>query len=607
MKTLFTFLAFIILHVSLHAQCHYASNLQTDAIRSRALVAFPLSDSTVSVSWRMLTTDKKDKSFFVYRNNHLITPQPLTNGGCYFVDHYKANKYTTYILKDIQGNMLGSFNMKPYAPQGYLSIPLSAPTPGVSPDGRSYTYSANDASIGDLDGDGQYEIILKWEPSNAHDNSHYGYTGPTYLDALKLDGTRLWRINLGTNIRSGAHYTQFMVYDFDNDGKAELMCKTADGTIDGTGGVIGDANKNRLCYQDGRPADRPLSGPEFLTVFEGTTGKALKTVDYVPARGNIKDWGDAYGNRCDRFLAGVGYFDGKHPSALFCRGYYTRTVLAAWDWDGNELTSRWVFDTNMPGYEDYMGQGNHNLRIADVDGDGKDEVVYGAMTIDDNGKPLYNTHFGHGDALHLVPEPYTNRLFVWDCHENHVDGVELHDAATGKVVFQNKSKMDVGRCLAANIDPLNPGFELWSSADRNIYATDGRKVGRFDRRNWSINFSIYWDGDSLQELLDHEMVYKYDWNRKQLFTLFYFEGCTFNNWSKSNPCLSADFLGDWREEVVTRTKDNTELRIYLTPYPTEIRNPGLMLDIPYRLSVATQNVAYNQPSELSYYFPYKWK
>ena len=167
--------------------------------------------------------------------------------------------------------------------------------------------------------------------------------------------------------------------------------------------------------------------------------------------------------------------------------------------------------------------------------------------------------------------------------------------------------MDVGRCLAANIDPLNPGFELWSSADRNIYATDGRKVGRFDRRNWSINFSIYWDGDSLQELLDHETVYKYDWNRKQLFTLTYFEGCAFNNWSKSNPCLSADFLGDWREEVVIRTKDNTELRIYLTPYPTEIRNPGLMLDIPYRLSVATQNVAYNQPSELGYYFPYEWK
>lgn len=452
-----------------------------------------------------------------------------------------------------------------------------------------------------MDGDGQYEIFLKWSPTNAHDNSHAGFTGHTFIDCYRLEGPRLWRIDLGRNIRSGAHYTQYMVYDFDGDGRAELMMKTADGTRDGQGDIIGDSTADYRT-REGRAIGRTLAGPEYLTVFDGLTGRALKTVDYIPERGNIADWGDTYGNRCDRFLAGVAYLDGRHASAVFCRGYYTRTVIAAWDWDGHELTSRWVFDTAAsPTLAPYAGQGNHNLRIADVDGDGKDEITYGSMAVDHDGKPLYSTEFGHGDAIHLVAEPKTGRLLIWDCHENKRDGVDYRDAATGKVVFRHPSTMDVGRCMAADIDPDNYGTELWSIADRNIYDEKGRPIAQFAGRRWSINFGIWWDGDLLRELLDHESVYKYNSKEHNLETIRHFDGTRFVNGTKSNPCLSADILGDWREEVLVRSADNSELRLYVSDVPTDHRINCLEEDIPYRLSVAAENVAYNQPPEPGFY------
>ena len=264
--------------------------------------------------------------------------------------------------------------------------------------GSSYTYEANDASVGDLDGDGRYEIVLKWEPTNAKDNSQSGYTGPVLIDAYELDGTLLWRINLGINIRAGAHYTQFQVYDYDGDGRAEVAMKTADGTRDGTGAVIGSANAD---YRNS--SGYVLSGPEYLTVFDGRTGRALDTVDYVPPRGNVSSWGDSYGNRVDRFLAGTAYLDGKRPSMIFSRGYYTRTVITAWDFRDGRLTRRWTFDTNSStntgrGYE---GQGFHSLSIADADGDGRDEIMFGAMAVDDDGRGMWTTGYGHGDALHV--------------------------------------------------------------------------------------------------------------------------------------------------------------------------------------------------------------
>ena len=603
---LYANLCLMLTGVTMLAQPAFQHERQQDRVReqlNRGVVAFPDGKGNVCVSWRMLGSDQPEAAFDIYRNGEKLNQEPLTKGGTFFTDSQPLDAEATYEVRLTNGGAVptGSYTVRKDAPAGYLTIPLNIPPGGKSPDGREYRYEANDASIGDVDGDGQYEVFLKWSPTNAHDNAHTGYTGNTLIDCYTLEGKQLWRIDLGQNIRSGAHYTQLMVYDFDGDGRAEMMCKTADGTTDGTGTVIGDGEKDWRCHEPNRRLGRIVEGPEYLTVFEGLTGKALQTVDYLPARGDIKSWGDDYANRCDRFLAGVGYFDRK-ASAVFCRGYYTRTVIAAWDWDGKQLTSRWVFDTNQKEWKSYAGQGNHNLRIADVDGDGYDEITYGSMAVDHDGRGLYNTGMGHGDAIHLMPfSPDNPALLVWDCHENKRDGVELRDARTGKVIFQIHDKNDVGRCMAADIDPRNPGVEMWSLISRLYYNTKGEPVGEFKGRRWSINSCIWWDGDLLRELLDHGSVMKFNWQESQLEVMKTFEGCRFNNWTKSNPCLSADIMGDWREEVLVRTADNSELRLYISDIPTAHRITCLEEDMPYRLSVATENVGYNQPPETGFY------
>ena len=587
----------------------------------------------VVVGWRTLTTDPVGEAYDVYRNGQKLNRKPLTKGGTFFVDEQPLDGEAIYEVKGGQKN--GRFVLAKESPDGYLPVKLQKPADGETPDGKTYSYSANDGSVGDVDGDGTYEIIVKWDPSNAHDNAHDGFTGPTLLDCYRLDGTLLWRIDLGINIRSGAHYTPYIIYDLDGDGKAELMVRTSDGTRDGKGHVIGDEKADYRhrpqpdaqnptpekewgkYNRQGRPmTGRILTGPEYITVFDGLTGEAMDTKPYVPERGNLMDWGDNYANRSDRMLAGVGYFDGKRASAIFCRGYYTRTVIAAWDWDGKELKNRWTFDTNTPEWASYAGQGNHNLRVADVDGDGKDEITYGAMAVDDDGRGLYNTGMGHGDAIHLMAfDPKSTKLQVWDCHENRKDGSELRDARTGEVIFQVKSKSDVGRCMAADIDPTNPGVEMWSSDSHGIRNMKGEVVFSaqdpddpqhqqhlmLNGRHLSVNFGIWWDGDLLRELFDHETVTKYDWENHAVVDMKKFDGIVFNNGSKSNPCLAADILGDWREEVIARTPDSSELRIFVSTIPTDYRINCLMEDIPYRLSTAAQNVGYNQPSEPGFY------
>ena len=486
---------------------------------------------------------------------------------------------------------------------------MNRPEDGTTPSGQSYFYAPNDASIGDVDGDGEYEIILKWDPSNAHDNSHDGYTGPVIFDCYKLDGKHLWRIDLGKNVRAGAHYTQFMVYDLDGDGRAEVVMKTGDGTMDGKGKMIGnpdvdyreagtfDKKRNRLVNQG-----RILKGKEYLTVFSGLTGEALHTIDYIPERGNLMDWGDDRANRSDRFLACVAYLDGIHPSVVMCRGYYTRTVLAAFDWDGKDLKQRWVFDSNNPGCEDYAGQGNHNLRVGDVDGDGCDEIIYGSCAIDHDGKGLYSTKMGHGDALHLTHfDPSRKGLQVWDCHENKRDGSTYRDAATGEVLFQIKSNTDVGRCMAADIDPTCPGVEMWSLASGGIRNVKGEVV-KERVRGLSCNMAVWWDGDLLRELLDKNIVSKYNWEKGICERIAVFEGALSNNGTKATPCLQGDIIGDWREEVLLRTADNTALRLYVSTIPTDYRFHTFLEDPVYRISIATQNVAYNQPTQPGFYF-----
>ena len=596
MKCISAFLSLCLIAAFVVAQPNYDfSKLKREHL-GRGVIAIRENPSTVAVSWRYLSSDPMDESFDVYRNGEKVNKHPIRNA-TFFQDIYKGTESVLYTVKAIQSKTESNYQLPSDAPAGYLNIPLNRPENGTTPAGQSYFYAPNDASIGDVDGDGEYEIILKWDPSNAHDNSHDGYTGEVYFDCYKLNGQHLWRINLGRNIRAGAHYTQFMVFDFDGDGKAEVVMKTADGTVDGTGKVIGDAQADYRNEQG-----RILTGPEYLTVFNGLTGEAMQTIDYVPVRGDLMGWGDSRGNRSDRFLACVAYLDGIHPSVVMCRGYYTRTVLAAFDWDGKELKQRWVFDSNNPGCKDYAGQGNHNLRVGDVDGDGCDEIIYGSCAIDHNGKGLYTTEMGHGDAIHLTHfDPSRKGLQVWDCHENKRDGSTYRDAATGEVLFQIKDNTDVGRCMAADIDPTQPGVEMWSVASGGIRNVKGEVVK--DRvRGLSCNMAVWWDGDLLRELLDRNMVSKYNWEKGVCERIAIFEGTLSNNGTKANPCLQGDIVGDWREEILMRTADNTALRLYVSTIPTDYRFHTFLEDPIYRISIATQNVAYNQPTQPGFYF-----
>lgn len=608
MKYITVFFSLFLMTASLVAQPNYDFTKLKREHLGRGVIAVRENPSTVALSWRYLSSDPMNESFDIYRNGEKINKHPVKDA-TFFQDTYAGTEPALYTVKAIKGKTESTYQLPANAPAGYLNIPLNRPEDGTTPSGQSYFYAPNDASIGDVDGDGEYEIILKWDPSNAHDNSHDGYTGPVIFDCYKLDGKHLWRIDLGKNVRAGAHYTQFMVYDLDGDGRAEVVMKTGDGTMDGKGKMIGnpdadyreagtfDKKRNRLVNQG-----RILKGKEYLTVFSGLTGEALHTIDYIPERGNLMDWGDDRANRSDRFLACVAYLDRIHPSVVMCRGYYTRTVLAAFDWDGKDLKQRWVFDSNNPGCEDYAGQGNHNLRVGDVDGDGCDEIIYGSCAIDHDGKGLYSTKMGHGDALHLTHfDPSRKGLQVWDCHENKRDGSTYRDAATGEVLFQIKSNTDVGRCIAADIDPTCPGVEMWSLASGGIRSVKGEVV-KERVRGLSCNMAVWWDGDLLRELLDKNIVSKYNWEKGICERIAVFEGALSNNGTKATPCLQGDIIGDWREEVLLRTADNTALRLYVSTIPTDYRFHTFLEDPVYRISIATQNVAYNQPTQPGFYF-----
>ena len=595
------------------SQPAYVPEIQKEQL-NRGLVCLRDGDSLI-ISWRLLENEEST-SFNIYQDDKLLNTKEIKHS-TFFKTSMPKNKAAIKVVA-IENNKEQKKKSASYTItnriKSYIPIPLKKPENGTTPDGKVYTYSANDASVGDVDGDGEYEIFLKWEPSNSHDNSHEGYTGNVLIDCYKLTGKHLWRIDLGKNIRAGAHYTQFLVYDFDGDGHAELITKTADGTIDGKGNVIGNPDANWVAdgeislYIQGKRNNksrhivgRILDGPEYLTVFEGATGKALKSVDYQPPRGNPSDWGASYGNRCDRFLAAVAYLDGKRPSAIMCRGYYTRSCLAAYNWDGKDLKLRWLFDSqNCPSYS---GQGNHNLRVADIDSDGCDEIVYGAMVVNNDGKGLYSTGMGHGDAIHMFPfYPDSTQMQIWSVFENKRDGSALRDARSGRTIFQVKSRNDVGRGMAADIDPTFYGAEMWSASQRGFYDVAGHH--HYPNQAIPQNSSVWWDGDLLRELLDRNAIMKWNWNTHSIVTIknFRVEGCSFNNGSKQNPCLSADIIGDWREEVIVRNNESTELRIYSTTIPTKHRFTTFMLDIPYRIGVAAENVGYNQPPELGFYF-----
>ncbi|MDP4290983.1 MAG: rhamnogalacturonan lyase [Bacteroidota bacterium] len=587
------------------------SGLQARAQRQmenldRGVIAIRKANDSVYVGWRMLGTEPDEIAFNIYRQSGNEKPIKLNKTLIKESTNFEDGKlnfgvdnsyFVRAVLKGVEQEKSKAYTIKANSPaQQYLNIPLRTP-PGYTP---------NDVSVGDLDGDGEYELIVHMT-GRSIDTPSPGISGIPIFQAYKMDGTFLWQISLGRNIREGAHYTQFMVYDLDGDGIAEFACKTADGTIDGKGKVIGDSTKDyrNLNRNSGSLYGKVLDGPEYFTIFSGRTGEALATTNYIPNRYPLNGWNghggnggsDSTGNRVDRFLACVAYLDGIHPCVVMCRGYYGRTVLAAWDWRNGKLTSRWVFDSKN-GESPFSGQGNHNLCVADVDHDGKDEIIYGSMVVDHDGKGLFSTGFRHGDAIHvgkLIPgRPGLQVFGIHEIEDNTTGpGATVYDAATGEVLYKGSMNKDVGRGVAEDIDPTNPGAEMWYSGSNGLLNMKGERIGDNPP---STNFLIWWDGDLSRELLDGNHIDKYKVGR-----IFTAEGCLSNNGSKSTPALSADLFGDWREEVIFRTADNKNLRIYTTTIPTNHRLYTLMHDPQYRLGVATQNVAYNQPPHTGFF------
>lgn len=586
---------------------------------SRGLIGIPTEEG-MYFSWCMTLEDAAGLQFDLYRSSNggaevKLNKEPIDRTSDFLdrtVDYTVDNRWT---LKATTGEVATWTRLKGEERNPYLSIPICKPEDGEIA-GEPFTYTANDCSVGDLDGDGEYEIILKWSPSNSKRPPQRGFTGNTYLDAYKMDGTRLWRIDLGPNVRSGAATTNFLVFDFDGDGCAEICCKTGDGTVDGLGHRIGDAQVDWRTWDKKSPTyGKIVNGPEYLTVFEGRTGKELDSKEYIPTRYPLDGWGGVGGNcgndntggRSDRFTAGVAFLDGKTPSPVMVRGWYGRTVVAAWTFTNGALKHTWTFDSAAPGWETYSGMGNHSVTVADFDGDGCDEICVGAMTVDHDGKGLFTTGLRHGDALHAGRFiPSRQGMQVFGVHENEGDNeivkrtpaVAMFDGATGEIIWQDGLGQDAGRGVAADIDPRYDGAECWCNIGGLRRGDTGEII--CNRKPDSCNFTIYWDADPLAELLDHVSISKWNWNAESTDLLLKAEGVVSNNGTKGNPCLSGDILGDWREEVIWPSEDQTELRIYSTTIPAVDRRATWMNDRQYRLAIAWQNVAYNQPPHPSF-------
>lgn len=608
---------------------------------------------------------------------------------------------------------------------GCLEILLQKPEGGVTPAGEHYEYTINDMSVGDVDGDGEYELFVKWDPENSHDVSVRGYTGRCLIDCYRMSGRLLWRLDLGPNIRAGAHYTQFMVYDFDGDGRAEMSVKTAPGTYMTVFREDGSVESRRyitlpaedvaagVCHGDdyvcsaedyaehlvemfqswhtfeevkrgqwpanpevclGReprysvplsgeeareltdyfldvyapsrsPANRLrefegfiFRGPEYLTMFGGD-GRELETIPFPHPR--VDDglrWGD-YAmariepcNRVDRFLSGVAYLDGERPYLIVCRGYYTRTTVAAYafregrhrlqfDLDSGFVPMKNPFCDNPhegkgtdPVYGILAGQGNHSLAAADVDGDGCQEIIYGAAVIDHDGSLLYSSYgklpdgreakLGHGDSMHVAvidPDRAGYQIFnVFEGAEAAPYGWALRDAETGEVLFGEPADRDLGRCMVGDVCPEVRGLQVWTS---RVYDCKGNFLSG---EAPGTNASIRWAGDLSTQIIDGADYLKgekhgviQDRTRGVLLDPW---GTAVNNGTKGNPCLIADLFGDFREELVLRREDNRAIRIYTCTELTKHKLFTLMHDVMYRTGIAWQNNCYNQPCYPRFYY-----
>ena len=617
----------------------------------RGLIALPATGAGMFVSWRSLGYDDPAMSFNLLRDG-----EPVATGlfATSYTDPAGRSTSKYQVVTVVDGSAVDTTAaVTPWA-QRYLKLVLQRPAKGAN----GGNYDPNDCSVGDVDGDGQYEIFVKWNPSNAKDNSQGGVTDNVFIDCYKLDGQRLWRIDLGPNIRAGAHYTQFMVYDFNGDGLAEMILKTGPGSKDSKGNYVNQVAtedviktaSNTAVYRNND--GKITGGQEWLTVFDGLTGEAVHTIFYNPNRDagyggaatGTFNWDDrngrtdyaSYGNRGERFLAAVAHLDGpdKPASGIFCRGYYTYAYIWAVDYDGKQLKQKWfsahaqktsykltTYDadgkgttqtftgctpTSGGGSGTMYGNGNHNMSIADVDGDGRDEVIWGAGALDHDGKLLYGTGFGHGDALHLSDlNPERPGLEMFQVHEGKgTYAWDIHDAATGEILLKGgPAGIDNGRGMAGNFDARVHAALFWSGDKVARSAITGEAISNNIGSN---NFRIYWDGDLQEELLDGNKVDKWNGNgTSRIMTFNDYGPSSTCNGSKNTPCLQADILGDWREEVVLYRASDAEtcLAIYSTNTPTTFRVPTLMHDHTYRMGVCWQNTAYNQPPHLGYFLP----
>ena len=571
----------------------------------RGLVAIGC-DEGVYRSWRLLGTEVYDTAFDVYRGEELIaTVSDSTN----YVDE-DGSPFDEYRV--VPAGQVCLDEPVSVLADAALHIPLEAPEGGETPDGEHYDYTAGDATCADLDGDGAYEIVLAWDPTNARDSALTGYTGNVFVDAYRLDGTRLWRLDLGPNIVAGPHYTQLVAYDLDLDGRAEVVLKTAPGSRDGAGAFVTRASADEAIRAADNDVDlrdengRVLEGDEYLTVFAGDTGEAIDTIWYPHPRGAVVEWGDEVGNRADRFLACVAYLDGVHPSVVVWRGYYAKTTSTALSLVEGRLVEVADFDSSQPGGERFEGLGNHSLAVADVDGDGCDEVLCGCLALDDDLSPLWFSLRGHGDAHHLADyDPTHEGLEYLTSHERGSYGMTLFDAATGEELFHADAGEDTGRCMMANLGIEGGQYELWARELDEMYVFhEDAGTEAIAPRPRPVNFRIFWDGDVYDELLDgcdldgNCHVEIRDEGTGSIVELP--DGQTING-SKNNVCLTADLLGDWREEIVVPSDDGTELLVYVTTIPTTQRLYTPMHDRTYRMQVAAEATGYNQPPHLGYY------